>query len=99
MENSKTVWVDTRIRQQLCVVQYLSQKEDKIAHSVNGGHSESIFHQDDESITGRGAETGAVDGCRSVSILKPFDTLNKYLRFCIPCTLYFLHKYKITYLI
>lgn len=52
---------------------YLSQEEDKVAHSVYGGHLESILHQDEESVTGGGAEAGAVDGCRSVSILKIYD--------------------------
>lgn len=51
-------------------VWYLSQEENKVAHSVDGCHSEGILHQDEESITGRGAEIGAVDCCRSVSILK-----------------------------
>lgn len=49
---------------------YLSHEEDKVAHSVDGSHSERILHQDKESVTGRGAETGAVDGCGSVCILK-----------------------------
>ncbi len=51
-------------------VWYLSQEEDKVAHSVDGGHSEGVLHQDEESVTGRGAEIGAVDGCRCVSVLK-----------------------------
>lgn len=51
-------------------VWYLSQEEDKVAYGVDCGHSEGILHQDKESVTGRGAETGAVDGCCSVSILK-----------------------------
>lgn len=49
---------------------YLSQEEDKVAHGVDGGHSEGVLHQDDESVAGGGAEAGAVDGCRGVSILK-----------------------------
>lgn len=49
---------------------YLSEEENKVAHSVDGGHSERVLHQDDESVVGRGAETGAVDGCRGVRVLK-----------------------------
>ena len=51
-------------------MRYLSQEEDKVAHSVYGSHSEGVLHQDNKSITGWGAETSAVDGCRSVGILK-----------------------------
>lgn len=51
-------------------VLYLCQEEHKIPYSVDGCHSEGILHQDEESVSGGGAEIGAVDGCRSVSILK-----------------------------
>lgn len=54
-------------------VRYLSQKEDKVADSVDGGHSEGILHQDEEGVFGRGAEICAVDGCRSVGVLKLSD--------------------------
>lgn len=49
---------------------YLPQKEDKVPHCVDGGHSQRVLHQDDESVACRGAEAGAVDcGC-GVSVLK-----------------------------
>lgn len=54
-------------------VLHLAQEENKISNGVDGCHPKSVFHQDHEGITGRGAETGAVYGRRRISILETDD--------------------------
>lgn len=48
---------------------HLRQEEHEVAHGVDCGHTQSVFHQDDEGVTSRRAETGAVDGGSCICIL------------------------------
>lgn len=48
---------------------HLPQEEHEVSDGVDCGDAQGVFHQDDEGVTRRSAETGAVDGCGCICIL------------------------------
>lgn len=57
-------------------IKYLSQKQDKVPDTVDSCHTESIFHKDEESVSCRCAEAGAVNGRCRICVLKKSHTIN-----------------------
>lgn len=55
---------------QISPLHYLPKEENEVPHSVNGSHTNSVLHQDNECITGRCAETCTVDSSGCVCVLQ-----------------------------
>lgn len=49
---------------------YLSQKQDEVSYRVDGGHTQHVLSQEDEGVSSRRTEAGAVNRRCDIGVLR-----------------------------